>query len=85
MACVRSSRAVLWVLKWVAMVDYYDKSPTKEVLGMFRSRTCRMCGQGYVAVFSLSDLVLDRSRKPVDLQSPAACGTRAVGDSNPNY
>ena len=35
--------------------------------------------------FSWSDLVLDRSRKLVGLQSPAACATRAVGDSDPNF
>jgi len=35
--------------------------------------------------FAWSDLVSDRSRKPVGLQSPAACATHAGGDSNPNF
>ena len=35
--------------------------------------------------FAWSDLILDRSRKLVGLQSPAACATRAGGDSDPNF
>jgi len=35
--------------------------------------------------FAWSDLILDRSRKLVGLQSPAACATRAGGDSGPNF
>ena len=42
-----------------------------------------MWGQG--AIFAWSDLILDRSRKLVGLQSPAACATRAGGDSDPNF
>ena len=49
---------------------YDDKSP-KGALGMFRSRIRR--AWGHAAVFAWSDLVLDRSRKLVGLQSPAAC------------
>ena len=45
---------------------------------MFRSRTRRVWG--HAAVFAWSDLILDRSRKLVCLQSPAACATRAGGD-----
>ena len=41
------------------------------------------CGRD-AAVFAWSDLILDRSRKLVGLQSPAACATRAGGDSGPN-
>ena len=37
------------------------------------------------AIFAWSDLVLDRSRKLVGLQSPVACATRAGGDSGPNF
>jgi len=40
---------------------------------------------GHAAIFSWSDLILDRSRKLVGLQSPAACATRAGGDSDPNF
>ena len=50
---------------------------------MFRSRTRR--AWGHAAVFAWGDLTLDRSRKPVGLQSPAACTTRAGGDSGPNF
>jgi len=50
---------------------------------MFRSRIRR--AWGHAAVFAWSDLALDRSRKPVGLQSPAACATLAGGDSGPNF
>jgi len=50
---------------------------------MFRSRTRR--AWGHAAVFAWSDLILDRSRKLVGLQSLAACATRAGGDSGPNF
>jgi len=40
---------------------------------------------GHAALFAWSDLTLDRSRKIVGLQSPAACATRAGGDSSPNF
>ena len=56
------------------MGRYDDKSP-KEALGMFRLRTRR--AWGHAAIFARSDLILDRSRKLVGLQSPAACATRA--------
>jgi len=59
-----------------------DKSP-KEALGMFRSRARRVWG--HAAVFAWSSLFLDRSRKLVGLQSPAACATRAVSDSDSNF
>ena len=48
---------------------------------MFRSKIRRVWGQA--AIFAWSDLILDRSRKLVGLQSPAACATRAGGDSDP--
>ena len=35
--------------------------------------------------FRLEYLIFDRSRKSVDLQSPAACATRSGGDSGPNF
>ena len=50
---------------------------------MFRSRIRR--AWGHAAVFAWSDLALDRSRKPVGLQSPAACATRVGSDSDPNF
>ena len=37
------------------------------------------------SVFACGNLILDRSRKLVGLQSPAACATRAGGDSDPNF
>ena len=46
---------------------------------MLRSRTRR------AVIFAWSDLILDRSRKLVGLQSPAACAKRAGGDSDPNF
>jgi len=49
---------------------------------MFRSRTSR--AWGHAAVFAWSDLILDRNRRLVGLQSPTACATRAGGDSDPN-
>ena len=48
---------------------------------MFRSRTRRVLG--HAAVFALSDLIFDRSRKFVGLQSSAACAMRVGGDSDP--
>ena len=50
---------------------------------MFRSRNQRVWG--HAAIFAWSDLILDRSRKLVGLQSPAACATRVGGDSDPNF
>ena len=50
---------------------------------MFRSRIRRVWG--HAAISARSDLVLDRSRKPVGLHSPAACAKRAGGDSDPNF
>ena len=64
-------------------MDRYDDKSPKEVLGMFRSRIRRVWGRA--AIFAWSDLILDRSRKLVGLQSPAACATRVGGDSNPNF
>ena len=41
---------------------------------------------GHAAIFAWSDLILDRSRKLVGLQSPpAACATRVGGNSDPNF
>ena len=40
---------------------------------------------GSCVVFAWSDLISDRSRKPVGLQSPAACAARVDGDSGPNF
>ena len=40
---------------------------------------------GHAAIFAWSDLILDRGRKLVGLQSPAAFATRAGGDSDPNF
>jgi len=55
----------------VSYMDRYDDKSPKEALGMFRSRIHR--AWGHATVFAWSDLVLDRSRKLVCLQSPAAC------------
>ena len=64
------------------MDPYDDKSPEKA-LGTFRSRIRR--AWGHAAIFAWSDLTLDRSRKLVGLQSPAACAARAGGDFDPNF
>ena len=64
------------------LVDRYDDKSPKEALGLFRSRIRRVWG--HAAIFAWSDLILDRSRKLVGLQSPAACATRAGGDSDSN-
>ena len=61
---------------------YNDKWP-KKALGMFRSRIRRVWG--HAAVFAWSDPTLDRSRRLAGLQSPAACATRAGGDSGPGF
>ena len=50
---------------------------------MFRSKIRRMWG--YAAIFAWSGLILDRSRKLIGLQSPAACAMRAGGDSDRNF
>ena len=75
---IASSRAV----SYVDRCDYKTPTP-KEALGMFRSRNRRMWG--HAAIFAWSDLIVDRSRKLVGLQSPAACATRAGGDSGLNF
>ena len=67
----------------LSYVDRYNEKSPKEALGMFRSRIRRV--RGHAAVFAWSDLILDRSRKLVGLQSPAACTTQASGDSGPNF
>jgi len=59
---------------------YDDKSP-KEALGMQGIVACGVMR----AFFAWSDLILDRSRKLVGLQSPAACATRVDGYSDPNF
>jgi len=61
---------------------YNDKSP-KEALGMLRLKTRRVWG--HAAVFACSALIFDRSCKLVGLQSPAACATRAYGNSGPHF
>jgi len=50
---------------------------------MFRSRIRPVWG--HAAIFAWSYLILDRSRKLVCLQPPAACATRAGGDSYHNF
>jgi len=67
----------------VSYVDRYDDKLLEEALGMFRSRTRLMWS--HAAILAGSNLVLDRSRKLAGLQSPAACATLAVGDSDPNF
>jgi len=62
-------------------VDCFDDKSLNETLGMFRSRI--RCVWGHAAIFASSDLILDRSRKHVGLQSPAACATRVSGDFDP--
>jgi len=67
----------------VSYVGRYDDKSPKEALGMFRSRIRR--AWDHAAIFAWSDLILDRSRKNVGLQSPAACATSAGGDSGLNF
>ena len=67
----------------MSYVGRYDSKSPKEALGMFRSRTHRVWV--HAAVFAWSDLILDRSCTLAGLQSPAACATLAVGDSDPNF
>ena len=64
-------------------MDRYDDKSPKEALGVFRSRIRRVWG--HAAIFAWSDLILDRSRKLVGLQSPASCATGVGGDSGPNF
>ena len=71
------------ITRAVSYMDRYDDKSPKEALGMFRSRIRRVWG--HAAIFTWSDLILDRSRKLVGLQSPAACATRMGGDSDPNF
>ena len=59
------------------MNRYADKSP-KEALGMFRSRIRRVWG--HAAVFAWTNLILDRGRELIGLQSPATCATRVGSD-----
>ena len=70
-------------IRAVSYVDRFDDKSPKKALGMIRSRTRRVWG--HAAVFAWSDLALDRSRKPTGRQLPAACATRAGGDSDPNF
>jgi len=58
------------------------RAKNNKVAQRGRSRIRRLDGH---AIFAWSDLILDRSRNFVGLQSPAACATRAVGDSGPNF
>ena len=67
----------------VSYVGCYDNTSPKEALGMFCSWIRRVWG--HAALFAWSDLTLDRSRKLVGLQSPAACAARVGGDSDPNF
>jgi len=67
----------------VSYVDRYDEKSPKVALGMSRSRIRRVWD--HAAIFAWNDLILDRSRKLVCLQSPAACATRAGADSDHNF
>ena len=64
-------------------VDRYDDKSPKEALGMFRSKTRRVWGHS--AAFAWINLISDRSRKLVGLQSPATCAARVGGGSDPNF
>jgi len=66
----------------VSYVDRYDDKSHNEALGIFRSRIRRVW---HAAVFAWSDLIFNRGRKLVGLQSPAACATRAGGESGPDF
>ena len=68
-------------MRYPTYVGRYDDKSPKGALGMFRSRIRRVWG--HAAIFAWSDLTLDRSRKLIGLQSPAASATRASGDSGP--
>ena len=67
----------------VSHLGHYDDKSLKKALGMFRLliRSVR----GHAAIFAWSDLIVDRSRKLIDLLSLAACATHAGGDSDLNF
>jgi len=50
---------------------------------MFRSSLRR--AWGHTAIFAWSDLIFERRRKLVGMQSPAACATRTGSVSNLNF
>jgi len=75
MAFVRSSRAIVRCPMWVATTTSRPRRPWACF-----AQGPAACG----ANFSWSDLILERSRKLVGLQS-AACATRAGGDSGLNF
>ena len=64
----------------VEYLQYYDNKSPEEALNMFRSRIQR--AWGHAAIFAWADLILDRSRTVVGLQSPAATAAAAAGDPN---
>jgi len=69
----------------VSYVDRYDNKSPKEALGTIMLRSGIRRVWGHAAIFAWSDLISDRSRKVVGLQSPAACAMLAGGDSDPNF
>jgi hypothetical protein len=62
----------------VEHLQYYDNKTPEEALNMFRSKIQRAWGNA--AIFAWADLILDRSRTLVGMQSPAATAAAAAGD-----
>ena len=60
----------------VEHLQYYDNKTPEQALNMFRSRIQSVWG--HAATFAWADLILDRSRTLVGLQSPAATAAAAA-------
>ena len=60
----------------VEHLQFYDNKTPEQALNMFRTRIQR--AWGHAAIFSWADLILDRSRTLVGLQSPAATAAAAA-------
>ena len=62
---------------------YYDNRTPEQALNMLRSRIQSVWG--HAAIFAWADLILDRSRTLVGLQSPAAAAAAAADPDLDNY
>ena len=69
----------------VEHLQYYGNKTPEEALNMFRSRIQSVWG--HAATFAWADVILDRSRAFVGLQSPAAtaAAAAAAGPNLENY
>ena len=65
----------------VGHLQYYGNKATEQALNMLRSRI--QSAWGHAATFAWADLILDRSRTLVGLQSPAA-STVAAAAADPD-